>query len=153
MDKLAISENKIVFEITERTAINDMVSFKEILDNYRSQGYMVAIDDAGAGYSGLKTIHEVRPHFIKIDMDLIRNIDKDSFKQSLIKALIDVASTTNIKIIAEGIETKDELKTLILLGVHAGQGYYLRKPDKSFPILDEDLIKKDEIGREKCLLY
>lgn len=142
LDKLAISENKIVFEITERTAINDMVSFKEILDNYRSQGYMVAIDDAGAGYSGLKTIHEVRPHFIKIDMDLIRNIDKDSFKQSLIKALIDVASTTNIKIIAEGIETKDELKTLILLGVHAGQGYYLRKPDKSFPILDEDLISR-----------
>lgn len=66
MDKLAISENKIVFEITERTAINDMVSFKEILDNYHSQGYMVAIDDAGAGYSGLKTIHEVRPHLSEV---------------------------------------------------------------------------------------
>ncbi len=137
-----LSENSIVFEITERTSINDYESFHQILENYRFQGYQIAIDDVGAGYSGLKTINEVRPHFIKIDMDLIRNIDKDAFKQSLIKAFVDTSITTNIKVIAEGIETKEELKTLILLGVHAAQGFYLKQPDRLLTYADEDLIKR-----------
>ncbi len=137
-----LSENAIVFEITERTSINDYESFQKILQNYRKQGYQIAIDDVGAGYSGLKTINEIRPHFIKIDMDLIRNIDKDAFKQSLIKAFVDTSVTTNIKVIAEGIETKEELKTLILLGVHAGQGFYLKQPEKTLTRADELLIKR-----------
>lgn len=140
LEQLDISESNIVFEITERTAIGDMDSFRNVLDNYRSQGYMIAIDDAGAGYSGLKTIHEVRPNFIKIDMDLIRNIDKDSFKQSLLKALVEVSLSTNIKIVAEGIENEEELKTLILLGVHAGQGYYLGKPEKVIQTIAPSLL-------------
>ncbi|GAU76922.1 GGDEF domain-containing protein [Fusibacter sp. 3D3] len=137
-----LSENSIVFEITERTSISDYESFQQVLENYRIQGYQIAIDDVGAGYSGLKTINEVRPHFIKIDMDLIRNIDKDAFKQSLIKAFVDTSITTNIKVIAEGIETKEELKTLILLGVHAAQGFYLKQPDRALTFADEDLMKR-----------
>lgn len=140
LEQVGGEETSIVFEITERTAISDYTAFQMILENYRRQGYMVAIDDVGAGYSGLKTINELRPNFIKIDMDLIRNIDKDAFKQALIKAFVDTSLTTNIKIIAEGIETKEEMKTLILLGVHAGQGYYLKKPARSFEALDEDTI-------------
>lgn len=119
---------QIVFEITERTAITDYQAFQELLDNYRSQGYLIAIDDVGAGYSGLNTINQVRPNYIKIDMSLVRNIDKDTFKQSLLKAFVETSKSTHLKIIAEGIETKEELKTLILLGVDAGQGYYIQKP-------------------------
>ncbi len=140
LEQVGGEETSIVFEITERTAISDYAAFQLILENYRRQGYLVAIDDVGAGYSGLKTINELRPNFIKIDMDLIRNIDKDAFKQALIKAFVDTSLTTNIKIIAEGIETKEEMKTLILLGVHAGQGFYLKKPARTFESLDEEII-------------
>jgi len=144
LNAIGISEKAIVFEITERTSINDYVSFQVVLDHYRNQGYKIAIDDVGSGYSGLKTINEVRPDFIKIDMDLIRNIDKDAFKQALLKAFVDTAIKTNIKLIAEGIETKEELKTLILLGVHAGQGYYLQKPSPKFEDLELAVIKRIE---------
>ncbi|HAS73772.1 MAG TPA: histidine kinase, partial [Clostridiales bacterium UBA8960] len=142
LESLNFDETSIVFEITERTAINDYKAFHDVLDNYRNQGYLIAIDDVGAGYSGLKTINEVRPNFIKIDMDLVRNIDKDAFKQALLKAFVDTSMTTNIKIIAEGIETKEELKTLILLGVHAGQGYYLKKPSKKFELLEPEIVTR-----------
>lgn len=140
LDEMGADETSIVFEITERTAIFDYNAFQDVLDNYRNQGYLIAIDDVGAGYSGLKTIHEVRPNFIKIDMDLVRNIDKDAFKQALLKAFVDTSLTTNIKIVAEGIETKEEMKTLILLGVHAGQGFFLKKPAVTFETIDEETL-------------
>ncbi len=145
LSKHNISPKSIIFEITERTAIEDYKSFKKILNNYVEQGYKIAIDDAGSGYSGLKTITETKPHYIKIDMDLIRDIHKDMFKQAIIKAFISLSSTTNIKLIAEGIECKQELKTLIKLGVHAGQGYYLQRPAGTF--LDIPESKKSYIKK------
>lgn len=132
----------LVFEITERTAISDYAGFQTLMENYKSQGYQIAIDDVGAGYSGLKTINEVRPHYLKIDMDLIRNIDKDVFKQALIKAFVDASASTGIKLIAEGIETKEELKTLIILGVAFGQGYFLKKPSDHDFTLCENVLEK-----------
>lgn len=142
ISKQGLNEQNIVFEITERTAITDYVSFQAVLDNYRHQGYKIAIDDVGAGYSGLKTLTEVKPNFLKVDMDLIRNIDKDAFKQALIKAFVETSQTTNITIIAEGIETKEELKTLILLGVHAGQGFFLQQPKSEILPLPQEVVNR-----------
>ncbi|NLI93895.1 MAG: GGDEF domain-containing protein [Peptococcaceae bacterium] len=139
------SPKSVVIEITERTAIQDYKQFKQILKHYTDQGYMIAIDDVGSGYSGLNTINEVRPHFIKMDMDLIRNIDRDQFKQSMVKALVDISNNTSIRLIAEGIENPEELKTLIRLGVTAGQGFLLQKPVPNFAILQEEM--KDLINR------
>lgn len=144
LDDMGLEHIKIAFELTERTMITDYPAFQCLMENYRNQGYIIAMDDVGAGYSGLKTINEIRPHFIKIDMDLIRNIDKDTFKQALIKAFVDTATQTNIRVIAEGIETKEELKMLILLGVHYGQGYYLQKPEEGFRPLERDLLHRIE---------
>lgn len=127
-----ISPETIIFEITEKTAILDYKSFTNVLNNYTNQGYKIAIDDTGSGYSGLKTISETKPNYIKIDIDLIRNIDSDSFKQSLIKAFVSFTKSTKINLIAEGIETKEELKTLIDLGVYAGQGFFLKRPCSDF---------------------
>lgn len=118
----------IVFEITERHSIKDFISFKQVVENYRSQGYRIAIDDVGAGFSGLQTIAEIRPDFIKIDMSLVRNIDNDFSRQSVVAALTSLAQNINCKIIAEGIETQGELNTLLLKGVHYAQGYYLARP-------------------------
>lgn len=138
-----MSPDSIIFEITEKTAIEDYNSFKIVLDNYVNQGYKIAIDDTGAGYSGLKTLAEIKPHYIKIDIDLIRNIDKDTFKQAIIKTFVSLSNTTNMKLIAEGIETEEELSTLVGLGVYAGQGFFLLRPAGTF------LAIPDEV---KCLL-
>lgn len=129
----------VIFEITEKTAIDDYKSFCRILDNYTSQGYKIAIDDTGSGYSGLRTLAETRPNFIKVDMELVRGIDKDTLKQAMMKALYDFSVSTNSKIIAEGIETQDELSTLISIGIPLGQGFFLQKPQPDFADLPHSI--------------
>ncbi len=130
--KLGIDPANIIFEITERTCIEDYKIFKKTIDNYIDQGFRIAIDDTGAGYSGLKMLAEVHPHYIKLDMDLIRDIDKKALNQALVKALAEFAISVNMKTIAEGIETIDELNVLIGFGIHYGQGYLLQRPSPGF---------------------
>ncbi len=127
-----IDTTNIIFEITEKTSVEDYRSFRCVLDNYTSQGYKIAIDDTGSGYSGLRLLAETRPQFVKIDMALVRDIDKDTIKQALIRSFQEFATVTNMKIIAEGIETADELITLIKIGIPYGQGYFLQKPSPQF---------------------
>lgn len=140
----------VIFEITEKTAIDDYKSFCRILDNYTSQGYKIAIDDTGSGYSGLRTLAETRPNFIKVDMELVRDIDKDNLKQAMMKALYDFSVSTNSKIVAEGIETQGELSTLINIGVPYGQGFFLQRPHPDFVELSSSLKQTIiEINRMK----
>ncbi|MDW8801108.1 GGDEF domain-containing protein [Clostridium sp. A1-XYC3] len=139
LSKYNMSPESIIFEITERTCIKDYKSFKLALDNYLEEGYKIAIDDTGAGYSGLKMLSETKPHYIKIDMDLIRDIHKDLFKQHLISGLVSLSNSTNMKLIAEGIECEEELVKLIQLGVHAGQGYFLQRPSETLLDTNEEI--------------
>lgn len=134
-----LSPENIIFEITEKTAIEDYNSFKKILSHYINQGYKIAIDDTGAGYSGLKTLCETRPHFIKIDMDLVQNINNDTFKQAILKTFVSLSEITGMKLIAEGIETEEELITLINIGVYAGQGYFIQRPSSTFLSVTEKI--------------
>ncbi|ERI94161.1 cyclic diguanylate phosphodiesterase domain protein [Clostridiales bacterium oral taxon 876 str. F0540] len=135
-----MSPETIIIEITEKTCIEDYKSFRTALDNYIDQGYKIAIDDTGSGYSGLKMLTETKPHFVKIDMDLIRNINVDFFKQALIKCFVSLAEVTNMKLIAEGIETEAELLTLMDLGVYAGQGFFLQRPAGTFLDIPENVL-------------
>lgn len=132
LESHSIDSDNVIFEITEHTAVTDYILFNQILENYRQQGYRIALDDAGDGYSGLRLMTEIRPNFIKIDMALIRNVDKDMLKKELLKSFQRFSQITNIQLIAEGIETHDELKTLIEIGIPYGQGYYLQRPSESF---------------------
>ncbi len=144
--KYNIDSSNVIFEITEKNSVDDYKGFRRILDNYISQGYKIAIDDAGSGYSGLKLLAETRPQFIKMDMDLVRDIDKDNLKQALMKAFYEFSVASNMKIIAEGIETVDELSTIIAIGIPYGQGYLLQKPTAEF--LDvSDKIKEMIISK------
>jgi len=132
-----IDPHNIIIEITEKGSVNNVPDFIRIVEHYKKQGYKIAIDDAGAGYSGLNLISDIHPHFLKLDMKLIHGIEKDTMKQALVKSLSEFASLTNISLIAEGIETKAELNKLIDIGVQYGQGFYLQKPDSSIlPIRD-----------------
>lgn len=126
-----LSTNNVVFEITERQSIHDFGQFNKTLSHYRGQGYQVAVDDAGAGFSSLQTIAEIRPDYIKIDASLVRDIPTNRVKQALLETFVTFAEKISCRIIAEGIETDKELATLCSIGVHYGQGYFLARP--SFP--------------------
>ncbi len=120
----------IIFEITERAKIDNYSNIKRIVKEYRKNHFKIAIDDAGAGYSGLRAINEIKPDYLKIDIGLIENINNEPFKQSILKSIVQLANDTSLRIIAEGIENREELNTLIDLGTHYGQGYYLQRPSE-----------------------
>lgn len=130
----------IVFEVTEKSAIDDVKGFKDTIRHYKAQGYNIAVDDAGSCYSGLNLICDIVPHYLKLDMSLIRGIHKDVIKRAMVKSMVEFANLTNIQLIAEGIECEEELKTLLKLGVHNGQGYFLRKPDEELKQIEQNAI-------------
>ncbi len=140
LDKFDIKPENVVFEITEKSSIKDPESFKRVIENYKEQGYKIAIDDMGSGYSGLKLLTDIHPHYIKLDMGLIRDIDKDSLKYTLIKTLYEFCRVSDIKVIAEGIETQEEIKSLIDIEVDYGQGYFIQRPSRDFNDIKHDVI-------------
>lgn len=141
-----LEPEQIVFEITERESVFDMLAFRNIIAHYKSQGYKLAIDDVGAGYSGLNLIADIQPHCIKLDMQLVRDIDKEPVKQAIVKSMCEFASLTDTVVIAEGVETREELSKLISLDVGYAQGYLLQRPAEHVCDMDEDL--KQRIIRE-----
>ncbi|WP_126427412.1 bifunctional diguanylate cyclase/phosphodiesterase [Brevibacillus marinus] len=128
LEEMNLSPHNIVLEVTERQAITNYPMFRRIIEEYRRKGYLIAVDDAGAGYSSLESILEIYPDYIKLDMSLIRSIDVDTIKQALLETFVQFADKVKCQIIAEGVETERELQTLVELGVPYAQGYYLGKP-------------------------
>lgn len=112
----------------DRTSIGDKEAFRKVILHYRNQKFEIAIDDLGNGYAGIARVCALEPQYIKIDMQIVRDIDKDNMKKALVESMIQFCEKAGIHLIAEGIETEEELKTLIKLGVHYGQGYYILKP-------------------------
>lgn len=139
--KFDIGSENISFEITEKNAAENLENFKKAIDHYKRQDYKIAIDDAGAGYSGLNMITDLHPQYIKLDMKLIRGIDRDWYKRALVKSLNDFCRIANTALIAEGIETEGELQTLIDIGVHYGQGYFLRQPNSEMGPVDGRVLE------------
>lgn len=135
-----IDPENIFFEITEKSAVADLDGFKKTIEHYKKQNYKIAIDDAGAGYSGLNMISDIHPHFIKLDMNLIRDIDKDEYKKALVRSLYDFCRIAEVSLIAEGIETEEELNTLIDIGVHYGQGFFIQRPDQAIKPLGSQVL-------------
>lgn len=140
LSRFQMDTENIVFEITEKEAIVNLNHFRQTVSHYKEQLYQIAIDDVGSGYSGLNIITDIHPHFMKLDMQLIRDIDRDRTKQSLVKSLCEFAAHSQIHIIAEGIETEAELAKLIELGVRFGQGYYIQKPNSNLLPIREEVI-------------
>ncbi len=149
-----INPDKIIFEITERSAVKNICEFKEIIRYYKGQAYKIAIDDAGAGYSGLNLISDVQPHYLKLDMQLIRGIDKDTVKQALVKSMYEFAKITGTYLIAEGIEKIQELETLVHIGVHYGQGYFIKRPEAAIKPVGPDVVRTIvDLNAKKNHLY
>lgn len=119
---------RIALEITEHAEVCDYALLNEQLAPLRCAGMALAIDDAGAGYSSLQHIVQMKPDIIKLDMSLTRSVDSDPARRALTSALIYFARETGSLIVAEGIETESEMQTLQMLGVPKGQGYFLGRP-------------------------
>lgn len=134
--RFGIDAENVIIEISEKNAIVDIEGFRFLLDHYKNQHFKIAMDDVGAGYAGLNAIADIAPHYVKLDMNLIRDIHKNRLKYALVKGVVEFSKASHVQIIAEGIETNDELETLIAIGVQYGQGFLLGKPAEAPPPTD-----------------
>ena len=121
-------QNQIVLEVTEHARVASYPDLLDKLEVIKKRGVRLAIDDAGAGYAGLRHILLLHPEIIKLDIVLTRDIDTDPIRRALGSALVAFAKELGAEIIAEGIETKPEYDTLLELGIELGQGYHIAKP-------------------------
>jgi len=131
LDREVSEPQRVVIEITERTAIKDYPKFRERLKALRERGYRFAVDDAGSGYAGLGSIANLEPDFIKLDISLINCIDTNFIKQNLVETMVRFANDQGAKVIAEGVERAEEYETVKGLGVHLVQGFFLHRPSEN----------------------
>lgn len=119
---------RLVLELSETEPVQDYTALSTAVEEFRAGGLRLAIDDAGAGYASLRHILRLKPDMIKLDMSLTRDLDTDPVKHALTAALATFAAAVDAHLVAEGIETRAELRALTTLGVSAGQGFFLGRP-------------------------
>ncbi len=129
LDKAQVSPERIVIEITEKLVIENYGLFRETMAYFTDLGMSFAVDDVGAGYSGLELIARLKPHFLKIDISLVRDVHSSLVNREMVKAIISLGRGIGSTVIAEGIQTEDEARALQAMGIDYGQGFYLARPD------------------------
>lgn len=120
--------DKLIFEITEDERVRDTVHLQQIVTEYQKHGFGLAIDDFGAGYSGLNLLAEVAVNFIKLDADLVRNLHERPRAEIIVRATVAMCRETNVQIIGEAVETVEEYEALRNCGIHLMQGYLFARP-------------------------
>jgi PAS domain S-box-containing protein len=118
---------RIVLEVTEHAVVDDYEALRRAVADM-GEGILIAVDDAGAGFASLRHVIELRPDFVKLDIGLIRGVDGDDARQALVAGMVHFATESGCALLAEGIETEDELEALRRLGVGLGQGFLLGRP-------------------------
>jgi len=124
---------RVVLEITERTALEDIRDARGRVAALREMGFRIAVDDLGAGYAGLTSFATLEPEIVKLDMTLVRDVHQLPMKQKLIGSMTTLCKDMGMMVVAEGVETAQERETLIELGCDLLQGYLLAKPGPPFP--------------------
>jgi EAL domain-containing protein (putative c-di-GMP-specific phosphodiesterase class I) len=133
--------SNVVIEITEHELASEDGSLEEGLARLRNRGARIAVDDAGAGYAGLNQIMRVQPEIIKLDRSLVEGVHADGAKAALIEFFVLFASRVGAKVCAEGIETVDELRAVVNLGVTFGQGYLLGRPSEPWATVPPEITR------------
>ncbi len=133
---LSAYASRVVLEITERAALDQIKDLMSRMAQLRKMGYRIAVDDLGAGYAGLTSFAQLEPEVVKVDMSLVRGVDSSPTKQKLLGSIIGLCRDLQIQIIAEGIETEPERDMLIRLGGDLCQGYLFARPGRPFPVPD-----------------
>jgi EAL domain-containing protein (putative c-di-GMP-specific phosphodiesterase class I) len=128
LDKAQVAPDRIVIEITEHLVIENYAIFRDTMAYFTDLGMSFAVDDVGAGYSGLESIAKLKPSYLKIDIALVRDVHVSPVNRSMVKALIDLGHGIGAKVLAEGIQNDEEAQILRAIGVDFGQGYHLARP-------------------------
>jgi EAL domain-containing protein (putative c-di-GMP-specific phosphodiesterase class I) len=132
--RVGLRQERLMFEFTEDERFTDPAHTARIIAEYKRQGFLTALDDFGAGYSGLNLLANFQTDLIKIDMALIRGIDTDLVRQAIVAGIVGIARALNLQVIAEGVETDAEIMILRAAGIVLFQGYRLARPQlERFP--------------------
>jgi len=144
-----LDPNNVTIEINE-SKVNDIEALDYFVNLYKGYGFVIALDDVGAGHSNLSRLSVVKPDIIKIDKSLTSNVDKEFYKQEVLKSLINLSKRTGALSVAEGIENIEEAVTALGFGVDFLQGFYYSKPLNASSILNIEIQKRIE---ETAMLY
>jgi EAL domain-containing protein (putative c-di-GMP-specific phosphodiesterase class I) len=136
--------DRLIFEFTEGEKVIDVPHLSKIVEEYRRQGFRIALDDFGAGFSGLNLLAELPPDIIKLDMDLTRNLERRPSARCIVRSMVGLAKTLGSDLVAEGVETFAEYATLRDCGVTLMQGYLFAKP--AFEALPAFTLPLDQVG-------
>ena len=131
IDEAGIEPGRVVFEVVESDHVE--VDLLGIMTSYREAGFLVALDDLGAGYGSLNLLSDLRPDIVKLDMRLVRDVDRDRYKAGITSKLLEMALRLDIKTVAEGIETPGEFEWFRDHGADYAQGYYIARPGSPPP--------------------
>jgi EAL domain-containing protein (putative c-di-GMP-specific phosphodiesterase class I) len=140
-----LSPRMVTLEITEREIIENLGLYREAMHSFIELGFSFAIDDVGKGYSGLETIARLGVSYLKIDMSLVRGVHERRVSQQVVKAILEMGQGIDAAVVAEGIETQEELKALKDMGMRYGQGYLFGKPfelPRPMPLLGVALLRR-----------
>ena len=138
--ELSFPTSRLMFEVTESEQVRDHAHLKHIFAEYRRQGFTTAIDDFGAGHSGLNLLADFQPDIVKLDMALTRSIDSDRIRRAIVSGIVRLCDELDIRVIAEGIETPAECLALRDQGVRLFQGYLFARPGfETLPAIPESV--------------
>ena len=123
--------HRVVLEITERASLNEVRDVRPKIAELRAMGYRIAIDDLGAGYAGLGSFTVLEPEVVKIDMALVRDVDKHPMKKRLIGSIASFCRDMGMLVVGEGVETEEERQALLEVGCGLLQGYLIGRPGRA----------------------
>ena len=125
--------SRVILEVTERAALDDVEDAQERVAKLRQLGFRIAIDDLGAGYAGLTSFVTLEPEYVKLDMTLVRGIDQQPMKRSLVRSVTQLCRDLGFLVVAEGVETQAERDVVIECGCDLIQGFLVARPGRPFP--------------------
>jgi len=141
LDELNLKKKSICFEISDKGNIPSIISLSNILDNYKKEGFQIALDDFGSGVSCVELLYNSNPNFLKIDEFLIRSIESNTKKQIILHSMVSLAHKLGIKVIAKGIESAEELAICQKFNIDFVQGYYIQEPQSDIKNLEKQSLK------------
>lgn len=130
--------DRLNFEITETEKVKDRMHMRTIIESYREMGFTTALDDFGNGYANLDLLTDLRPDTLKIDRELVMGCDSNARRQAILRGIVALSETLGIQLVAEGVETIQESRCLVSLGIPVQQGYYF-----SYPLLEALAVVDD----------
>lgn len=128
--RAGVHPRSVVLEVTESRIDPDLPTLLRGIGEWRDAGFRIALDDAGAGHSDLRIAAEIVPDYLKLDRSLIRGIDSHRGRRAAVESMVYLSEALSAEVVAEGIETVEELRTVRALGVHHGQGFLLGRPSE-----------------------